>query len=262
MHFILQKEFIGSDTDIITLKNILDKQKYIYDYDVKTLGDMEGIKEDIKASVPVGTIEFVRAYLNKAWGIEKQSPIEVPKILRKPCFLNREYKIIKGSEIPKTGKWFIKDASRLKGFSYSGNIENIHIMNDKDIGVDGDFNYHITKDQMLVLSSYIEIETEYRVIVIDGKIDGIQYYDGNCLVMPNEDNINILRTMAGMYSAEPTSPKAYTMDIAITNEHKVALIEIHPFSSVGLYGYCSDNLPYAYRYGVEWYEAYNTPIEA
>lgn len=261
MHFILQKELIGSDTDITTLKNILDRQKYMYEYDIRALGGIEASAGDIKKSVPVGTIEFVREYLQKVWGVEKQSHIEVPKALRKPCYLNREYKIIKGSEIPKTGRWFIKDASRLKGFSYSGNIEHIHIMTDKDMEVDGDFNYHVSKDQLLVLSSCIDILSEYRVMVIDGRIDGIQYYDGDCLVMPSEDNINTIKEMAGIYSSENTSPRAFTMDIAVTEGHKIALIEIHPFSSVGLYGYCGDNLPYAYRYGIEWYERYNTPLE-
>lgn len=256
MFFVLQKEIRKNmDIDVYAFMQVLEKHRYMHEYTYMSLDEMKstaGFLGSDKA-VPVGTIEFVQAYLKQIHGIKKMNPIEIPEVLRKPEYLHREYRIIKASELPKDGNWFIKDGSRLKGFSYAGNIQNAGITYDNDTGMDDYFKIHVKEDQTIVLSSLINIRSEYRAIVINNEIKAVQYYDGDCLAMLSQEQAERLKQMVHMYSWSEECPRAYTMDIAITKENVLAVIECHPFVSVGLYGYYADDLPYAYRNGLDWY---------
>ena len=56
-------------------------------------------------------------------------------------------------------------------------------------------------------------------------------------------------------------PKAYTMDIAVIRDRGTAILEVHPWVSVGLYGYMfGGSLPYCYRDGFEYYIKTNKEI--
>lgn len=88
MFFILQKEN-KFDTDILILKNILDKTKFIHNYDIS-----------LKDAIPVGTIQFVSRWLEIFHGVSEAIPIEIPPCLRTEYFLKRKYSIRTKEDIP------------------------------------------------------------------------------------------------------------------------------------------------------------------
>ncbi len=51
------------------------------------------------------------------------------------------------------------------------------------------------------------------------------------------------------------------MDIAVIRDRGTAILEVHPWVSVGLYGYMfGSSLPYCYRDGFEYYINSNKEI--
>lgn len=63
--------------------------------------------------------------------------------------------------------------------------------------------------------------------------------------------------MIGEYSNDPKRPGAYTMDIAVSKDRDnlvhTVLLEIHPFVSCGLYGFCSPEIPDMLDEGIRYY---------
>jgi hypothetical protein len=275
MFFILQKErtnYNNLDIDILTLKQELDKQRYQHEYTYMSINDFDpNIKgysiKNIDEAIPIGSIDFVGAFLKKFHNVENMNPIEVPNELRLDKFLNRKYSIIESSEIPKKGYYFFKDVSKLKNITYTGNMEYLLYdgIFDKPKGK-LDTSLHLDKNHLYQVSEVKKILSEYRVFVFEDKFKGIQYYDGDPLVMPTPNELEKLQEMVNRYMLNPTRPKAYSLDIAIikhNNEYgrDIMILECHPFSSLGLYGVNGSFLPLAYRHGVDWYIKHNTPIE-
>lgn len=258
MFFILQKEGNYIDNlEVFTLKEILDKQKFLHQYTFMKLEDLTNDsllskRIDIKNSIPVGTIDFVQTYLNKIHGIDKMNPIEVPRVLQHKKYLKRRYSIIDKSNLPKSGYHFIKYVSQLKQFTYTGMIENMKYESYRETK-----NF---KDGFYQISEIVDILSEYRCFILQDKIIGIQYYDGDCTVLPNEQDIELLKEMVIRYSLDNTRPQSYTFDIAIIKDRGLALIETHPFTSVGLYGLYTSELPYCYKFGLDWYIKHNTEL--
>lgn len=158
-------------------------------------------------------------------------PIEVPEELRK--YLNREYYILKGKDIPnevKNENYFFKDADTLKKWNNS--------LNPYDLTLDDNTNY--------VVSKRINFDSEYRVFIYENEVVGIKNYLGNILIFPDVDYIN---TIINEYNG----PAAYTLDIGIYN-NKTDLIEIHPFVSCGLYGFSDKCIIPMLEKGFSWYK--------
>lgn len=258
MFFILQKEgkYIDS-VEVFNLKEILDKQKFIHEYTFMKKDDfLQGKtfmqKYDMKNAIPVGTIEFVQAYLKIFHGIENMNPIEVPEVLRHNKYLKRQYSIIDKSELPKSGYYFTKYVSQLKQFSHTGYIENLRSESyEKNICL---------KKGLYQVSEVVNILSEYRCFILQDKIIGIQYYDGDCTIFPNKKDIELLQEMVLRYTLDKTRPESYTFDVGIIKDKGLALIETHPVVSVGTYGMTNSSLPYCYKFGLEWYIKHNTPI--
>lgn len=179
--------------------------------------------------------------------------IEVPNELREERYLKRKYAILPKSELPCSGYYFLKYASSLKDFTYKDEIEYL-----SGSYVDGE---PYLKEGLYVLSECVEILSEYRCFIVKDKIEGIQYYDGDCTVMPTVEDISLLKEMVLKYSVNAKRPRAYTMDVCIIRDRGLAILEVHPHTSVGLYGFNSLLLPYCYRYGLDWYIDCNTELE-
>jgi len=262
MLFILQqtKDF---DIELTILKNELKRQKYLHGFREEEISYFdEGMSYPsgtrIKECVPVGSIEFVEKCLKNVHGIGHMVPMEIPEVLRKDEFLLRDYKIVDASHIPESGMWFIKDASRLKQFSYCGEMSYFmyeDIFNEPKIN---DTRLHLNPAHKFVISGVIPIMAEYRVFVMDDEIQGIQFYDGIPTIMPTPDEIKKLKKICNSYMLDDTRPKSYAIDIAIIkadNKEKrdLAIIEVCPFMSLGLYGFYSEKIPYMYADGFRWY---------
>lgn len=242
------------DMDLLILKNELDKQHQIHDYMYLTMNDLESpmlscpALRNVSATniIPVGSIEFVRQYLGLHYGIKELNPIEVPDVLKREEFLLRNYNILSIDGLPNSGRYFVKNVSKLKDFTYTGDISHLHQEN------------RFFDNCLYQVSEEVDIVSEYRCFVCNDEIISIVQYDGSPDVFPD---VAALKKMVIMYMLDKDRPKAYTMDIAVIRDRGTALLEVHPFVSVGLYSYLfGSNLPYCYRYGLDYYKDINRPI--
>lgn len=205
--------------------------------------------------IPVGSIQFVTRYLIFAYGIDHMTPIEIPAELKCDGFLLRDYNIVSYSNIPRSGRYFVKDVSTLKSFSFTGDTSSL-FDNSTEI------NSQLNQNHIYQVSSVLDILSEYRVIVVDNKIEAIQFYNGDPTIMPSPEEILKIKIMVTKYSLSKNKPDAYAMDVAVVNTNggrDLALIEIHPAVSIGTYGYACPKLLDMYTKGFEWYIKVNKP---
>lgn len=265
MFFFLQKEINRpiSEIEIFIVRDLLEHNRTLHEYLYYTVEDFSDdviwpSKLRIKEAVPVGSIDYVGAYLKSIHGIENMNPIEIPKCLRTKDFLKREYAIVKKNDIPEHGVYFIKDVSQLKNFTYGGELGNLfwdRIWNKEDMTSE----LHLDSDHLFQLSEYIEILSEYRIYFISGELQAVSHYNGNPWILPD---MNLIKKANLIYSMQKDYPKSYTMDVAVT-KNGTCLLEIHPFACVGLYNSLwGSNLLYAYRDGIDYYLFHNTKLRA
>lgn len=252
MEFLLQKENGNFDIDVRILKDELDKQKFTCSYRICSLDELAAILDTGRAdgflnTTPVGTLEFVQMFLSKVHNISNMNPIEVPDMLRQDRFLKRNYSIIPREKLPESGYFFVKYVSKLKEFSYTGLMEHLR----KDAGGE-------IKDGMYQVSEVVDIESEYRCFVHDDRLVAVNHYDGKCDVLPD---MVLIKAAIGNYMREPARPKAYTIDVAVSKGRGTAILEVHPWVSIGLYGYLwGSDLPHCYHDGFRWYVEKNIEI--
>ena len=170
--------------------------------------------KEYEDAIPLGTIEFVNTYFAIFHNTEMK-PIEIPQCLRHEYFLKRKYDIVNYEDIPEDGRWFIKDASKLKSFQCIGNKNNVE-------NIEG-HKYQV--------SEIIDIKSEYRVYFIDGKLYSIANYNGDPCLLPD---IELIQNANMKYSLDKDYPSSYTMDVAVTGKG-TCIIECHVLFSCGLY---------------------------
>jgi ATP-grasp domain, R2K clade family 2 len=134
------------------------------------------------------------------------------------------------------GEFFIKSNDRIKGYStFVGVANGLYFPFDIPDG-----NYQI--------SEKINIDSEWRAFVYDGKLVGLQNYSGDFTRFPD------IRTIKGMIEMYKSSPIAYTLDIGINDDSGTFVIECHDFFSVGLYGFADyKRLPHMFY---QWFQEY------
>ena len=222
MHYILQKTSIF-DLDIAILKEILQQRKRLDTYEELTLQELTLATKD------------------------RINPIEVPKCLRTEEFLKRDYRVVPFNDIPH-GTYFVKDASRLKHYTFFGDTEQL--FTGREAG-------RVDRSHMFQVSEIEDILSEYRVYVIGGEIVNICNYDGSVLIFPDT---TLVCKANGLYKTRSDYPKSLTIDVMITKKG-TEIIEIHPFIACGLYSTLwGDNLLDAYRDGIEYVINHNTKI--
>lgn len=242
-YFWLQKDTNDLDLDIQILRSNLNRRdfEYLTFQELQSRIDVESSQE-IKNIVPVGDLDFVQLFLFKVYNISNMNSIEVPDILRTDNFLGRKYSIVSKENLPKEGYYFVKYVSTLKQFSYTGLIERLHASPDAD---------SFLKPGLYQISQVIDIVSEYRCFVHNNQIIGIHYYDGKSDIFPD---VNLIRFAIAKYSTCDYCPQSYTIDVAITRQNDTCILEVHPWVSVGLYGYMFERwLPDCYEGGFDWY---------
>lgn len=258
MNFWLQdKKEKHSDLDLEFLMQELDSERHEYiSISLKSIRFLRLSEDNLpyyKSIIPVGDLSFVREVLLKFHGISKMNPIEVPSCLRDELFLKRKYSIVIKEELPKEGYFFIKDVSRLKDFSYTGMIEYIHESKESD------YSIYFKEGNLYQISEVVNILSEYRVFVHNDKIIAVHYYDGDSKVFPD---ISLIQNMVEVYSSDKYRPRAYTLDVAVAKNRGTLLLEVHPWVSIGLYGYMfEENVAYCYRDGFQYYLDINKKLE-
>ena len=253
--YILQKTYISPDrknpdaVDGVCVHNIL-AAKAAQNLDYVVVADDPAQAARYASSfpgmlpIPVGTLDFVRQALGNITGNRHftLAPCEVPLCLQR--FTGRTYDIVRGKDILKEviqdgTRWFIKDASELK---YWNNLL-----------YDGDCMRFIHPDREYVVSERVVFESEYRTFIFRGEILAVQHYLGNPLVFPSADTLN---EIVVAYQANH-HPESYTLDVGILRSGKTpgvtVIIEVHPFVSCGLYGFCGNELPDMFEDGIKWY---------
>lgn len=93
-------------------------------------------------------------------------------------------------------------------------------------------------------SSYLDIVSEYRGFVIDGKIVGLKHYQGDFTVFPK----TLIIEQA--IQAYKNAPAGYTIDFGVTANGKTVLIECNDGWSIGNYGL--DAKPYCQLLMKRW----------
>jgi hypothetical protein len=261
MFFLLQKEKDDYDIDILILKNILDDVNFLHDYSPMKLSDFISDNPDsypkyFQKAIPVGTIDFVDKWLKIFTSVKNQNPIEIPPCLRTDEFLKRKYSIVDKNDIPTNGRYFIKDASQLKVFSYAGEMNFLlhdHIWDEKTNAEDN--SLHLNPDHLYQVSEIVNIQSEYRVYIISGEIQAIINYNGDPCVLPD---INLIKKANIIYSMQKDYPKSYTMDIMVT-DRGTSICEIPSHNSIGYYTtLMGSNLAYAYKDGIDYIVNHNT----
>lgn len=255
--WIQEKKSKHIDLDLALLMYELDSERH--DYIMITEESINQLRVDkdnlsyYKSIIPVGDLDFVQLVLSKFHDVHHMNPIEVPPVLRREIYLKRKYSIAPKEELPKRGYFFIKNASKLKDFSYTGMIEHIHEAEESA------YTIYFKDKNLYQVSEVVEIFSEYRVFVHNDKITAIHYYDGDSKIFPD---IQIISSMIDVYKSDKQRPKAYTMDVAVAKNKGTLLLEIHPWVSVGLYGYMfEESLSYCYRDGFQYYVDINREIE-
>lgn len=240
--FLLQSDALKIEELIV--REQLEKTKLIHEYKEIKINDLDKIQE--KDYIPIGTIQFVEKYL----GIH-ETPIEIPKYLQTEEFLKREYKIVKGKDLPRVGRYFIKNASKLKDFSVNTDMQ--YFLSEEMIDYKPtskfDNTLSIKSKDNFVVSEEVNILSEYRVYVFNNEIIAISHYNGNPLLFPDT---KLLEKAVMLISYNEKYLKSYTIDVMIT-EKGTSLIEIHNFTSVGFYTTLfGTDLLYAYRDGIDY----------
>lgn len=218
------------------IKEILEQTNPLHqvkEIDYQTLKQLNEIDKNF---IPIGTIEFVNCYMDLAYDRKQQNPIEIPIYLRTQDFLKRDYKIVEYKDIPKTGQYFVKDVSQLKTFEQIINVDELN-------------DYNLDETHLFQVSECFDIKSEYRVYVIDGKIENIVNYNGDVTLSPD---INLIKKAVNLINFHEKWLNSYTIDIMV-GDKGTAIIEIHNFISVGLYhNLWGHSLIYAYRDGIEY----------
>lgn len=173
--------------------------------------------KDFSEYVPIGSIEFVLNFYKVYHNINNIIPINIPKELNEYKFLKRE--LYQKESLVDGDNYFYKSKNKFKDLCDIAQGRQIkQIEND------------------ILIYDLIEIETEYRCFIFNGKLLDIKNYGNRFDLLPN---IKLIEDMIRQYK---NSPKAYTIDVAILkNTYETALIEVHHFFSCGLYGFCDYN---------------------
>lgn len=172
--------------------------------------------------VPIGSVEFVNEFLAHFYGFVLK-PTNVPEEL----FHYAGRYIFNGTEKDLKDKLFVKS--------------NDHIKNICGIFNEGEYELPEGNYQF---SEVIDIESEWRAFVYEGKLVGLNNYSGDFTRFPNVKTIN------GMIDIYTTAPIAYSLDVGISDDRGTFVIECGGFSSMGLYGFADHKvLPYMfYKY--------------
>lgn len=207
----------------------------------------EGLYEDVKDYIPIGTVEFVFAFIDKYvkfGGSNEIYPLNVPFSLKPYAkrFISDEELVDDRTEIyhewvnrvGRDGKIFIKSDEKIKS-----------VYNDI-YTVDKLFDIYNLPNGRYQISTLVDIKSEFRCFVYKKQLLGIQYYSGDFMTFPDVTTIlEMVDTYCNTIGFDAT--QAFTLDVAVTNTGETIVIEVHDFFSCGLYGFDDANsLPYMF----------------
>ena len=185
----------------------------------------------VEEDIPVGSIQFVEAFLSVRYGIERLTPIFIPKEIpanRKTAIVIGRAGVLEFMEQNRLDSVFVKTAARVKG-------DYASIASREDVERGEDCPYAC--DEPLFVSEVIDILSEWRVFVKRGRIVDVRCYSGDPWLLPDRSTVE--QMVAAYHDASPTS---YTLDVAVVKPTDNAplqtnIVEVHNFISCGFYGF-------------------------
>lgn len=188
--------------------------------------------------VPVGSVEFVSAYLEKLYPEARKAlePLNVPEQL-----------------FPFAGR-AIANITKPEDLNQFGNAvllyrKSMTTIKDPNNGWIGLPEFDRCRDCQ-ISTPIDDIISEWRVFVFNGEILDVRNYRGDFFVCPDEE------TVSNMVKVYKNSPRAYTLDVAVTSKGETVVIECHRFFLCGLYGFSQPNV-YPAMLSQEWFEMKN-----
>ncbi len=100
-------------------------------------------------------------------------------------------------------------------------------------------NLGCTSNELVLVSKYCEIKTEYRAIIIDHKIISVSEYSPTKKIVDLTDNTYLAGWIEDLL-LDFTGPVAYTLDIAEEADNQFSIIEINSLNCAGWY---DNNVP-------------------
>ena len=246
MFFLLQRES-GKDYNAVEsaiIEDLLHSCKGIHEYvTMKTsdfysevdsfdidykpqLKDKSEFDSKYQDAIAIGEIRFVEKVLKIFHNIEHENSIEIPPCLREERFLKRKYSIVPVWEIPRKGRYFIKDASQQKVFSYNGELSDfIYDEMFEDPSYSSDASLRFNYDHLYQVSESVQVLSEYRVYVLGGKVETISHFAGDPYQLPD---IELIKEAVSIYNKQENAPRSYSVDLMVT-PRGTAITEVHNF---------------------------------
>lgn len=276
MFFVIQKEdrFNFDEVQFAIIESVLKNFKNVHRYAVMKESDFykendsfmgtnmplksaEEFPEEYTKAIAIGEISFVEKFLKVFHNIEHENAIEIPPCLREESFLKRKYSIVPVWKIPRTGYYFIKDATQQKVFSYKGALE-IFIMDEMFEAKTSEYDYSLrfNYEHFYQISEIVNVLAEYRAYILDRKLETISHFAGDPYQVLD---IELVNEAISIYNKQKDCPGSYSIDLMIT-PRGTAITEIHNFMCLGLYNVNWDeSLLYAFRDGWKYVLEHNTP---
>lgn len=200
-----------------------------------TMDRLDELPDRWAEAVPVGSVEFVRAFAAQA-GVMMPAPIDYPEALRK--WLHRDLWQDTLSNAPPGA--FVKPVLT-KAFEAIAQFRGLEHYPER------------SGDELCWISTAVAFEHEWRVYVEGQTIMGVAQYD------PGEDadlTGEQLEELSRMIEAWPEAPSAYALDIGAMRQagEGVALVEVNDAWATGFYGHAMGPSRYAGWLATRWQE--------
>jgi len=182
---------------------------------------------DLKYDVIIGGVGATNIFF-KECGIETPEYLGYPKELNKYEYMGRYVDDCKLSDVTRIFNLpvFIKPMRDVKLFT------GFVMEKESDLDFIQKYIKHPVPDDTEVYVSEVlpPIVAEYRCFVHEGKLTGIQYYQGDFTVYPT------IRMIEDMIDDYESANCAYTLDVGVMEHGITLLIEVNDMWAIGSYG--------------------------
>lgn len=207
--------------------------------EIRTFQNVKDIRDNVAEDIIVGGIHDARYILDQ---LGKAYPtLEYPSSIR--GYLGRNIWVdTLGNIMSDNSKRgiFIKPVEG--GKLFTGTV----------INTEADFRACVgaQPDTEVWCSEAVNFVSEYRCFIRYGEVVDIKHYRGDRCIVPSKEVLeNVIKDYVG-------APKAYTIDLGITDDERTLLVEVNEGYSVGAYGL--ESTAYAKVLATRWAELTET----
>ncbi|TQM32395.1 ATP-grasp domain-containing protein [Nocardia bhagyanarayanae] len=195
------------------------------------------VKRIHRRQLPLGPETFIAGDMDAMHGAMKQLRIPVPQpddypeslreFLRRRVWTSTLGEIEHAVENGSAPAVFVKPSERRK--SFTGAL----CYSERDFAAFG----NVSRRQRVWCSEVVTWVAEYRVYVIDGRVIGVDRYDGDGSVPLDMD---VVESAIATYHRSGTAPSAYGIDFGVLTNGETALVEANDGYALGAYDIAAD----------------------